>query len=177
MPFKDPARIHETAIKEDFMKLVNKHYPLCHARIIPASHFSLLPYDAFINWQGIMRAVEFKVDDYEVAAHQIQALYEVVQTRGYAFVVRWLNGAQKFVVDNFSTGDGVIFTGDPSERQLNGDSVLDDDEKPAFGRSGALRKVVHYIMSFDVSPLESRIQDIMKTNYQKMLKERLGKIR
>lgn len=166
--------IHETQIKEDFMKKLKAMYPLAHSRIIPSSKYSLLPYDAYALWRAIFRAIEFKVDDHPVEAHQIQALYEVTAQGGYSFVVRWINLSHKFIVESYSTGESRVFTPTPSGRQLSGKTPLDIDEPSPKSRSETIVFVVQYVMSFEVSPLESEIQRILSQDYVKKLQQKLG---
>lgn len=166
----------ESDIKSDFIKYCLRFYPTAHVVIIPASAWRLLPYDAYIFHDGIFAAVELKVDDNTVAAHQYQALYAVTANRGYSFVVRWMNIDRKFIVENFTTGTAEIFRGTPSNRQLTGRSVgVDADDKP-FNRKEAFKQMIDYIMGFTVSPLESAIQEIIKKNNENLLKK-IGRIK
>lgn len=160
----------ESTIKSNLMKLVSKYYPMCHAVIIPATYWRLLPYDLYIFADSIFRAIELKVDDNPVMAHQYHALFQVAQNRGYAFVVRWVNANKQLIVENFTNGDSRIFKSLPSERQMIGNSARDVDDRPQSNES-ALHQAIDYIMAFNVSPLEHEIQDIIKRNYEQILKK------
>lgn len=158
----------ESEVKADFGKYLMRLYPTCHFVIIPGTYWRLLPYDLYILSEGILRAVELKIDDNEVMAHQYHALFQVVANKGFAFVVRWLNTQKQFQVENFTTGDTRIFKGELSDRKIRGNSNLDIDDRPRF-RESAYHQVIEYIMSFNVTPLESEIQAIIKNNYATLI--------
>lgn len=171
------SKLHtlESAVKRDFIKFVARIYPTSHPVVIPATHWRLLPYDCYILYNGVFRAIELKVDDNPVMMHQWNALYQVVANRGFAFVVRFVNASRTLIVENLTNADSRIFKSDPSERQILEQSTLDIEE-PAWRRSSMYAKAVEYIMSFESSPLEEQVQKIIKENYQKMIKEKLEKI-
>ena len=158
----------ESTIKSNFIRYVRRFYPTSHPVIIPASYWRQLPYDCYILWNGIFRAIELKVDDNSVEPHQYEALFEVVKNKGYAFVVRWLNGGKKFVVDNYTNGTAEIFRGEPSTRQLTGKSPRSEDDQP-FYRESAYKQLIDYLMSFNVTPLEEEIQSIVNKNWKNLL--------
>lgn len=175
MSLASPSIVSESMIKDEMLRITRKYYPTSHAVVIPSSKFRLLPYDIYFNWKGILRAVELKVDSNPVMAHQYQSLYEVVATRGYAFVVRWMNKSGTMIVENYSNGDVRNFKELPTSRDMRGDRTSDDDTHTR-GRSVVIRQTVEYIMGFDVSPMESQIQEILARDYKKGIREKLSKI-
>ncbi len=179
MPSKDPVvqrqRSVEASIKSHFIIYAKRWYPLSHVVIIPGTFWRLLPYDLYILHGGIMRAVELKIDENEVMAHQYQALMEVAANKGYAFVVRWINPSKRFIVENFTTGGAEIFRGEPSERQLLGTSVKDPDDFPAT-KVAAFKQVIDYIYSFTVTPLEEQVQASVKRMWDEKLKKKLERM-
>lgn len=157
----------EGAVKDDFGKMVRSDYPRAHYFIIPASKFALLPYDAGIVYQGIYRAIEFKIDHHPVEPHQYHAMYECIKAGGYAFVVRWLNEGEYFIVDNLYQATSEKFKAEPSLRQLNGESHLDRDAKPAHGFKNGCMKAIAYVMQWTMPPIEEQIQKVLREEYMK----------
>lgn len=160
----------ESAIKSDFMKYMQEFYPTAHTVLIPGTYWRLLPYDVYIFENAIFRAVELKIDENPLAAHQYKALFDVVANRGYGFSVRYLNETKKFVVENFTLGTTETFGPEQSLRQKNNESNIGSNEIGSRTKKEQFHRICNYIMSFTVSPIEAEIQKIIKHNYEVILK-------
>lgn len=80
-------------LEGDFTRKLNdvlrEEYPLAHIVKIPASQYSLLPYDTYILTKGLFIAVESKRDKNQLLAHQALKLAEVIKNGGVSWIVRY----------------------------------------------------------------------------------------
>jgi hypothetical protein len=140
----------EGSFKSHFLKEAREQYPLAHIRTIPASKYSLLPYDAFILHEGMFRAIEFKMEGRDLKAHQILALNEVIKNGGYSFVVthNTLSHREKVELDRDNKKCGVIEV----HNWCNNEIMRITQAQWIY------RAAVNYVMGYRPTPLERSIQ-------------------
>lgn len=135
----------EAVLIKNFRDAKDKNYPKIHFFKIPNSFgksVSALPYDGYVLYKGIFRAIEFKVNDNEPSEHQKYFLAEVIANGGYSFIYRLRENTGRIHVENLNIGHIEIF-----ENKL-----------------GKYLAGLEYIISFQTSPIDLAIVNEIKRN-------------
>lgn len=155
----------ETQLVQKFRQCIKDHYPTLHFFKIPnapGKSLTILPYDAYIVFRRMFKAIEFKINENDCSDHQKYNLAQVVQNGGQAFVVRHRENTGKLYVDNWVIGTTEIF--EPKKNlgtRRDGDMMKNER---GTGPSNMYLSCLEYILLFEKNAIDGAINQEIKRN-------------